>query len=259
MRLDGSLGEKNVLLAAAHPDDEVIGAGAHLAGFRDLHIVHASDGAPRELSYARACGFARREEYACARRRELLEALALAGIAPGRASSAGFVDQELALHLAELARFLADALRGAGAGVVLTHPYEGGHPDHDATAFAVHAACALVDSGAPEIWEFSSYHNGNGAMEVFEFLGAPGLTVVLSPQQRELKRRMYGCFRSQREVLQYFPIGTERFRPAPRYEFSRPPHAGPLYYEHFDWGMTSERFCTLARTALAELGIGDCI
>lgn len=257
MRVDGPLGGKAVLLAAAHPDDEVIGAGAHLAGFRDPYIVHASDGAPREPGYARACGFATREEYACARRRELLEALALAGIAPGRASSAGFVDQELSLHMAELARFLAGAIRRAGSGIVLTHPYEGGHPDHDATAFAVHAACALLESDAPEIWEFSSYHNGNGVMEVFEFLGARGLTVALSPQQKELKRKMYGCFRSQQDVLQYFPIEAERFRPAPRYEFGRPPHAGRLYYEHFDWGMTGERFCALARAALAELGIGD--
>ena len=41
-----------------------------------------------------------------------------------------------------LARVLRPLL--AGTRVVVTHAYEGGHPDHDAVAFAVHAAVAEV-------------------------------------------------------------------------------------------------------------------
>lgn len=257
MRADLPWRQRAVLLVAAHPDDEVIGAGGHLAGFRDLHLMHTSDGAPRDLSFARASGFATREEYGRARRRELAGALALAAIAPQQALLAGFVDLEVSLHLAELAGYLAAAMRGTGCRVVLTHPYEGGHPDHDATAFAVRAACALLDSDAPEIWEFTSYHDRDGAKVVFEFLGAPAPMVVLSPEQREMKRAMYGCFVSQQQVLREFPIEIERFRQAPRYDFRNPPHAGRLYYERFDWGMTGERWRALASGALEELGIDN--
>jgi hypothetical protein len=45
----------------------------------------------------------------------------------------------------------------------------------------------------------------------------------------------------------------ERFRPLVRYDFSRPPHRGSLYYEQLGWRMTGERWRELARAADREL------
>ena len=56
-----------MVIVAPHPDDEIIGAGAHMPAIRDLWIVHATDGAPRNMQEARKNGFATREEYAQAR------------------------------------------------------------------------------------------------------------------------------------------------------------------------------------------------
>jgi hypothetical protein len=44
-----------------------------------------------------------------------------------------------------------------------------------------------------------------------------------------------------------FPIDREQFRPAPKYDFSRPPHEGPLYYEirKLGWTWTEWRRATL--------------
>jgi LmbE family N-acetylglucosaminyl deacetylase len=139
---------------------------------------------------------------------------------------------------------------------VLTHPYEGGHPDHDATAFAVHAAVALMSRPA-RIFEFTSYHDGGGSIVTGEFLGAAedSLTVDLSVPQRQRKRRMIECFATQQHMLQLFPLGVEKFRPAPAYDFTKLPHAGTLYYERFDWGMTGARWVRLASRALDELGL----
>ena len=66
-----------ILLLGAHPDDEALSLTAlmHQEHRRILH-VQATDGAPRNLRYAQAAGFATREEYAEARRREKLAALA---------------------------------------------------------------------------------------------------------------------------------------------------------------------------------------
>jgi hypothetical protein len=52
------------------------------------------------------------------------------------------------------------ALRLIKPDIVFTHPYEGGHPDHDFTAFAVHAACRLTKSTKSVIAEFASYNAG---------------------------------------------------------------------------------------------------
>jgi hypothetical protein len=76
--------------------------------------------------------------------------------------------------------------------------------------------------------------------------------VVLSEQQRTTKRRMFECFRTQQHILQWFDIGAESFRPAPTYDYTRPPHDGVLFYEQFPWGMTGVRFRSLAAEAVAS-------
>jgi hypothetical protein len=94
-------------------------------------------------------------------------------------------------------------------------------------------------------------------METGAFLpGAPVTEVRLTEAAGERKHRMFGCFATQREMLDNFAIGVERFRPAPEYDFTAPPHAGLLFYEQFDWGMTGERFRALAARALEDLHIG---
>lgn len=248
------------VLVMAHPDDETVGLGAQLPQLRQARLVTVTDGAPRDLRDARAAGFARAADYAAARRRELEEAMTLAGIARDRLASLGIADQGAALALAELTRRLADLLDGAA--LVVTHPYEGGHPDHDATAFAVHAACALIGRRgrpAPDIVEASFYHDRGGAMATGAFLPAGNVRAVrfdLDAARRDLKRRMVACFATQQAVLAPFPLDRELLRPAPAYRFTSSPAAAALY-DRFDWGMRSERWRTLAAAALAELDLGE--
>ena len=158
----------------------------------------------------------------------------------------------------QAAACIAKILKHVRPGAVLTHPYEGGHPDHDAAALAVHLACASLPS-PPEIFEFSSYHaaGSTAAIETGRFLPGqePGELVVLSAARRESKRRMMDCFVTQRRMLHQFPIDSERYRRAPAYDFTQPPHSGKLFYENFDWGMTGERWRHLAAEALQSLGI----
>jgi N-acetylglucosamine malate deacetylase 2 len=245
----------------AHADDEVIGAGARLPRLRRAIFVHVTDGAPRDLRDAMASGLTTRGDYARARRRELKTALALAGIAPEQTRELGCVDQEAGLHLVDLSRRMAAMLRKLQPQVVLTLPYEGGHPDHDATAFAVHAACWMLEQQAllpPALIEMASYHNSAHGMAASEFLPCAECqitTLALTEAERAFKQRLFECFPTQRQTLSLFPIALERFRPAPRYRFTDPPHTGQLFYEHFPWGMTGERFRSLARRAMDALGI----
>jgi hypothetical protein len=79
--------------------------------------------------------------------------------------------------------------------------------------------------------------------------------MVLSPEERELKRAMIACHASQRAVLALFPSRLERFRAAPNYDFSRPPHMGQLYYDGFDWGISGSEWRAGARLAADRLGL----
>ena len=249
---------RRAVIVAAHPDDETAGVGGCLPLLSAPVLVHVTDGAPRDMQCASEYGFPTREAYAEARRLELLDALRAGSVEPAELVRFDYVDQEASLHLAELAGKLAGLFRRLQPDVVLTHPYEGGHPDHDATAFAVQAARdSLRDGLKPQIIEFTSYHNRDGCMETGLFLPAEGVeetVVTLGPADCARKQRMLHCFRTQQAVLSHFGTTEERFRRAPTYDFGDPPHPGMLFYEQFPWGMTGSRWRELARLALAVFG-----
>ncbi len=247
------------LVIVAHPDDEAIGAGGLLAGLPDAVVAHVTDGAPRDVRYSQSRGFQTREEYARARRREVVNALAHVGITPDRCRDFGYVDGEASMQLLELVFDVADLMDEVRPDIVLTHPYEGGHSDHDATAFAVHLACGILrrdNVPTPLVLELTSYHNYSGTRRVFSFLpfiGADERTIQLTDAEKLLKKRMYQEFASQRLVLERFPIDLERFRPAPRYLFTKAPHEGRLDYERFCTIITGAQWRSNASKALDAL------
>jgi LmbE family N-acetylglucosaminyl deacetylase len=253
--------EQVALVIAAHPDDEVIGMGAQLAISFQTTILHLTDGAPCNMVDARRLGFPSREDYAAARRKESLRALAEAGIGPDRIVEIGIADQTASYDMAAATRAVSRIIERLRPTVILTHPYEGGHPDHDAAAYATHFALRLLQRAhmrKPKTIEFASYHRRRAVIETFAFLpgfGTPQHTVVLSAAERELKRRMIAHYETQRQVLNSFALRLERFRVAPNYDFSRPPHSGKLYYEGFDWGISGADWRANARAATAALGI----
>jgi LmbE family N-acetylglucosaminyl deacetylase len=250
-------------VVTAHPDDECIGLGARLARFKASSFIHVTNGSPLDGADAETHGFLNRLQYARARRRELECALALAGISPAQLLELNIHDQRASFELLAISRRLAGMFDELMPVLVVTHPYEGGHPDHDATALAVHAACGLLRQRGrrwPSIFEITSYHNGVNGLTTGKFLRLAEYSeraLKLSEPERVFKRRLFSCFRSQQQTLSLFPIESERFRIAPTYRFSCPPHDGELFYEKFSWGVTGPQFCRLASDALAELGLTE--
>ncbi len=248
-------------MVAAHPGDETIGAGGLLSRIQEPVIVEVTGGAPANPDWAQRTGYTSSEEYARARRQELLNALDFAGMSEKRLRPLHFTDQETWTRLAELTTRLKELLDELRPRTVLTHPYEGGHPDLDSTAFAVHAACLLIDH-PPNVYEFTSYHATGGdtnGLETGRFLpgGDLGQPIALTTEERERKCRMIECFASQRDLLRHVAVDVERFRPAPVYDFTQPPHPGLLFYERFAWGTTGNQWRLAAALALRSLGIPE--
>src|SRR5579883_860587 len=151
------------LMVFAHPDDEVIALGGRLRRFHHFHFVHVTDGAPRNERDSRLHGLASWRAYRDARAREFSKMLEVAGITNLHYEGFDIPDQEAAFHLDLLTKKIEALLETALPDVLFTHPYEGGHPDHDACAFAVsHAVFRHAARGkqVPLIVECAFYHAG---------------------------------------------------------------------------------------------------
>ena len=173
----------------------------------------------------------------------------------------GIVDMQAARSLVTIARRLAAAILSRKPEVLVTHDYAGGHPDHDALAWAARAATRLLEARritAPRIIEIPVYHGADGSMRRGEFVPRPepveASEFVLSKSELERKHAMLDAFVSQREMLRpFYELDVERYRLAPNHDFREAPHEGPLLYERWGFPLTGAQWRELAAAAALEL------
>ena len=120
-------------------------------------------------------------------------ALALAGVGAERMVQLGVPDLAASEDLPRLVYRLTLLLRGLKPGVIVTHGYEGGHPDHDAAAFAAQAVVERLsreEGWSPPLVEMLSYHQEGDELVADRFLAAPtdrfAVTLRLTPREREV-------------------------------------------------------------------------
>lgn len=249
------------LILAAHPDDETIGASSLLARFPAACVAFLTDGAPRDTRLWSAGLDVSREQYAAIRRQEATTALGHVGISKQQLFCLRAVDQEAMFEITRLIAEFGSLLSEISPAVVVSHPFEGGHPDHDTAAVVARIAVSQLHREKPLLLEMTSYHARDGRCVTGEFL-QPGSTsefiFELSEADRERKRRMIGAYTSQRLVLKHFPVDREPLRIAPDYDFTKPPHDGKLWYECMGWPMTGQRWRELATAALSRFQECSC-
>jgi LmbE family N-acetylglucosaminyl deacetylase len=241
----------------AHPDDETVGAGALLMRTTGTQVIVTTDGSPRAPGFAEEHGFASVEDYAAARHRELATAMAIAGVEAEQLIMLGFADQGATHALAQLSAMLAGIVIARNITMVVTHAYEGGHPDHDAVAFAVHAARRLLAlrGRALTVIEMPLYRIDAQGGFTTSFAGETegAIAYAIAGAELDRKKAMLAAHVSQQQVLRQFDPAREQFRPAAKHDFTRLPNDGRLLYESMPWGMDGPGFQRRVGEAMAAL------
>jgi LmbE family N-acetylglucosaminyl deacetylase len=244
-----------ILLLVAHPDDETIGFGGHISQCPKLHIVYLTEGSPEDLKYARNCGCNSMKEYAELRKNELERALAVCGFNYNNYYNLKSIDLGVVYSLEKVIREALALILTIQPTVFLTHPYEGGHPDHDCAAY-IGQKCAEIllknrVMSTIRRFEFTCYHGKNGYLETGTFLNhSENITAIqLSLENKQIKENMLKCYHSQKEMLSLFCTCKETFRPAPVYSFINPPHDGQLLYERMNMGIEGQYWRNIVNSA----------
>ena len=239
--LTGTTVPSKIAVVAAHPDDEVIGVGGQLGRWTDgsaVFIVNVTDGASRDGCDAARKGFSSSGAYGYARHDELEAALSCLSSSPAVVRF-GFANQQVVRELRAVFDRLAQFVRTSAPDVVITHCYEGGHPDHDALAVAVSALARHSELPRFAHLEFSGYHGDpHGPLVTGRFPAEPqceAARCLLTPAEQAIKRRMLNCFRSQERSLAPFGCTEEWLRRAPAYDFMKSPTGGCVWYDRYSW------------------------
>ncbi|MBW0119410.1 bifunctional PIG-L family deacetylase/class I SAM-dependent methyltransferase [Pseudonocardia abyssalis] len=205
----GILGHR-VVVVAAHPDDETLGAGGLMRAVHEsggqVELVVATDG---EAAFPDLDGPAR-DALAATRRRETDDALAALGLSGVPVHRLGMPDS--ALDADTLATALEPLLRDADAWVA---PWAGDpHPDHTAAGLAAAAASPVTATGwTYPIWMWAWLEPDDPSIPWSHAHAHP-----LDETARTAKRRALACYASQTggpapivppDVLAHFDTGTE--------------------------------------------------
>jgi len=227
-------------VVVAHPDDEVLGLSAVLPHLKDLRLIHASDGAKGAVDGAGPE----------ARFRELDAALSVLNVTPAARICYALPDGALVDHLGDLVERLVEDL--AQVELVLTHAFEGGHPDHDACAVAVQAAVARLHRDgqrAPERLEFALYRREPTGVALNSFpVDAEIAPLALTGEEQVRRVQALAAFESQQHVVSRFPADREAVRLAPEFDAAQPRAPGALLFAGADphaegrWRTAAARF-----------------
>jgi LmbE family N-acetylglucosaminyl deacetylase len=239
-------------VVVAHPDDEVVSLSAILPLLRSLTLVHVTDGAGMIESPGRK-DFVDARDYSNARFKELRKALATLGVSPARHVRLNIPDGACIDHIPVIAASLGALVRKHE--LVITHAFEGGHPDHDACALAMSVAIDREGSSA-SLLEFAGYHMGERRLVTNEFWPAAVSTARLALNRKAAQRKLDAmrAFTSQKWLASTFSCRVEGLRQAPLYDFSAPPPPGRFLYDANGWSITGAQWLARARATLMAVG-----
>lgn len=237
----------NILVFAAHPDDEVLGLSATLQRYKKVGkrvtVVYVTNGSSRDQeSWQR--GKKSSESISMLRYKEGVQALSFIHILPKDILCLGFPDAGTQRYLKDIATDVQLLLEKLKPDKVYVHCIEGGHNDHDLVSLVVKSVCFNLNY--QDVYEWAEYSQlyplGTKEMGFLPSLShhkEEKIKIKLSENELIYKKRMLACHKSQ-DVEDIFTQG-EIFRKADRTNLREELIAYSQVIKE-DWSYLVERF-----------------
>jgi LmbE family N-acetylglucosaminyl deacetylase len=203
----------DVLVFAAHPDDDILGLGTTLyrqsLKDKNIKVIFMTNGSGRdgESWRIRVSNSKFKTE---TRYMEAVQALSLINIPKENIFCLGYPDGGTQRYLKNMAKDIHLLIERLNPGRIYVHCIEGGHVDHDMTSFVVKYVCKKIRYS--NMFEWAEYNPKQP-------LGTPDIKFVptsskklneikidIAEEERILKRKMLACHDSQ-DVEQFFLQG----------------------------------------------------
>jgi LmbE family N-acetylglucosaminyl deacetylase len=203
----------DVLVIAAHHDDDILGVGTtlyrHSLKGDNIKVLFVTNGTGRggESWHVKKDESKNKSDI---RFQEAVDALSLINVPKGNIFCLGYPDGGTQRYLRKISIDIQELIKELNPGKIYVHCIEGGHRDHDLTSLAVRTVCHKI--GYSNVFEWTEYHPTQplGTQDV-KFLPTKHTKrkeekIVITEEERVLKRKMLDCHRSQ-DVERYYTQG----------------------------------------------------
>lgn len=203
----------DVLVFAAHPDDEVLGLGTTLNRHRlagdSIKVIFTTNGTGRgqESWYLRLRETQKKSDI---RSKEAKDGLAFINVTSEDIFCLGYPDRGSQRYIKNMTKDVFMLIDEFKPKRIYVHCIEGGHVDHDITSFVVKSVCN--EMGFSNVFEWTEYNPFQelGTQKVkflsSEFNKNNEIEINISEEERELKRKMLASHISQ-DMEQYYLHG----------------------------------------------------
>jgi LmbE family N-acetylglucosaminyl deacetylase len=205
--------ETDILVFAAHPDDDILGLGTTMFRHRlkneKIAMVYVTNG-----SAYQGTTWKQKKEKAISisntRYQEGIKALSLINIPKENVFCLGFPDSGTHRYLSEMAADIKYFIEMLRPKRIYVHCIEGGHCDHDFVSFVVRSVCRNLQYH--NIYEWAEYRLSQplGTKDITFPLSQTNRNKVdkirISSSERELKKRMLAFHKSQ-NVEKFYMMG----------------------------------------------------
>ncbi|MEE6451417.1 PIG-L family deacetylase [Gottfriedia acidiceleris] len=206
-------GDVDVLVFAAHQDDEVLGLGTTLHRHRlngdRIKVIYTTNG----TGYGRESwniSLSKSKEKSNTRFKEAVQGLSLINIFEKDMFCLGYPDRGTHRYIENMSKDIIMLIQDLKPKRIYVHCIEGGHRDHDMTSFVVKSVCKKMEY--TNVFEWTEYNDIQplGSSDVkfpnTKLVCIEEIKVDISEDERDLKRKMLALHKSQ-DVEQFYLQG----------------------------------------------------